>query len=193
MGRTCLICRHEEREEIELAIIDKIPYERIAAEYGPSIASISRHKEHMAERIAKVDHARDIASGGTLLQRLEDLETHAKRIGQAAEEQDRLSIALQANREQQRIIEILLKVAGELKNQTEVNITISPEWIQLRSVIFKVLENYPEAKAALAAELQRVQHGEVAYELPARNADARSGRAEDYVDATVKELPSGQY
>ncbi len=193
MGRTCLICRHEEREEIELAIIDKIPYERIAAEYGPSIASISRHKEHMAERIAKVDHARDIASGGTLLQRLEDLETHAKRIGQAAEEQDRLSIALQANREQQRIIEILLKVAGELKNQTEVNITISPEWIQLRSVIFKVLENYPEAKAALAAELQRVQRGEVAYELEARNADARSERAEDYVNATIRELPSGQY
>jgi hypothetical protein len=188
MARPCKVCVHEERERIELDIINQVPYVQIEAQYGMSIASVSRHKDHMAERIAQAKRAEDVASGGTLLERLEILERDARRIAKTAEENDRLAVALQANREQQRIIELLLKVAGDLKNQTEISVTVSPEWIQLRAVIFKVLENYPEAKRALALELQRIQHD--------------SG--EDVIDAVVKvyepseetyrtkELPSGQ-
>ena len=200
MGRTCSICRHEEREDIELQIIDKVPYVQIEAQYGMSTASISRHKVHMAERIAQADRAADVVTGGTLLERLETLERDARRIAKLAEDNDRLSVALQANREQQRIIELLLKVAGDLKNQTEVNITVAPEWIQLRTIIFKVLESYPDAKRALAAALQRVQTAgieEVYQEAYIEGVvkvyePSEEDPSDADVEYSIKELPDGR-
>lgn len=172
MGRPCKICVHPKREEIETKIIDEVPYRMISEEYGMGIASVSRHKDHMTERIAKATHAKDVVAGGSLLERLETLEADARRIADKAERDSRLSIALQANREQQRIIELLLKVAGELQDQQTVNVVVSSEWVQLRSIIFRVLENYPEARRALALELKRVQTG-------------------DYIDGQVREITDG--
>jgi hypothetical protein len=115
----------------------------------------------------------DRVSGNSLLGRLEALELDAREIATRAKETDKLAIALQANREQQRIIETLLKVAGELNEQTQVNITISPAWIELRTVIFRVLEDYPDAKLALVSALKLVSKGE------------------NVIEGSYKELPSG--
>jgi DNA-binding transcriptional ArsR family regulator len=52
MSRACSICVHPERDQIEEAIVARIPYRRIAKTHGVSISAISRHlKAHMAEEL----------------------------------------------------------------------------------------------------------------------------------------------
>ncbi len=185
MARYCKVCRHPEREAIELAIIDKdIIYDDIAAQYGMSVASISRHNTdgHITERVAKAVEAKEVACGNTLLERLEKLEADARRIGETAESNDRLSTALQANREQQRIIELLLKVAGELKNEQNINITVSQDWIKLREIILTCLAPYPEARHAVLTGLKIYQEtGKV----------VEPNELGEIVDGEVRRLPNG--
>ncbi len=52
MSRSCTICEHTKRAEIEDAIARGIPYRRIAPRYGLSIAALSRHlRTHVGEEL----------------------------------------------------------------------------------------------------------------------------------------------
>src|SRR5713101_8028741 len=52
MPRICSICRHEDREGIDEALLDSEPYRTIAARTGTSIAALYRHRwQHLRARL----------------------------------------------------------------------------------------------------------------------------------------------
>jgi hypothetical protein len=53
-------------------------------------------------------------------------------------------------------LELVAKLLGELASQPTVNVTISPQWIELRTLIVSALEPYAEAREALAQVLAGV-------------------------------------
>ena len=62
MARKCTVCIHEERIEIEKAMIRSVPYQDIASRFGISAAAAWRHaKSHLAETLAKTTAAREAA------------------------------------------------------------------------------------------------------------------------------------
>lgn len=57
------------------------------------------------------------------------------------------------------ILEILLKVTGELENKTEINITNNSVLIEMQTVILKALKPYPEARQVCADALKDKEMG----------------------------------
>lgn len=53
--------------------------------------------------------------------------------------------ALAGIRELTRIVELMAKLRGDLNSQP-VNIILTPEWVELRTRIVTILEEFPEAK-----------------------------------------------
>jgi hypothetical protein len=63
-------------------------------------------------------------------------------------------------REARSTIELLLEVEGELDRGGTVNIVISPEWGQVRTVLLTALAPYPDARFAVADALVAIEGGE---------------------------------
>ena len=54
-------------------------------------------------------------------------------------------------------IELEGRLIGELSEGQTINILVAPEWLNLRVVILRALEPYPEARIALAAAIAEVE------------------------------------
>lgn len=153
MPRACTVCRHPERDAVEAALIRGEANRAVAARFGLSPQAIRRHKQgHLLPALAAAEAARRTADAAELIADLHRLREDAARIAVKAEEAKSYPAACSALREQARIIEILLKVAGELASGPTVNINAG--WVELRTLILGALDPYPEARQRVAEVLR---------------------------------------
>ncbi|WP_157833915.1 hypothetical protein [Candidatus Methanoperedens nitratireducens] len=117
-----------------------------------------RHKDHLPVELTKAQAAQEVAQADTLLDQVKQLQRKAWELLGKAEAAGDLRTALQGVREAKGCLELLAKLQGELQQEGTINITLAPEWLELRTVILHALEPFPEAKLRLAAALQEVGH-----------------------------------
>lgn len=55
------------------------------------------------------------------------------------------------------LFELLAKIEGKLNEQPIVNVIVSSEWAALRTELMKALAPFPDARAAVAMSLSRVE------------------------------------
>ena len=48
---------------------------------------------------------------------------------------------------------------GEISDAPQVNLNVSPEWLQIRAVIVTALDSHPEAKNSVLSALDGVDSG----------------------------------
>jgi len=160
MPRTCTICQHPNREKINRLLVEGEIFRKIAENFSLSITSLHRHKtEHLPGNLTKAKEAQEIAKADSLLEQVKSLQNRALNILSQAEESGDLRTALGAIREARCNLELLGKLAGELREGQVVNVLVSPQWIILRSVILESLEPFPEARLAVASALEGVENG----------------------------------
>ncbi len=158
MGRSCLICAHPKRAEIDQALVDGVSFRNVTLRYGMSIATVSRHRAaHLPSVMAKGKEADEVAHADTLLAQIKDLKERALSILTKAEVAKSWSVALGAIREARQTLELLCKISGELDERPQVNILVSTAWINLRGEILQALSAFPEARAAVAKRLVEVK------------------------------------
>lgn len=121
MVRTCTICSHPKRDEIEKAIAAGESYRSISHKYDVSYDAIKRHVKsgHIAKKIQKAKEAKDIKSGLTMLDKLQDLEVKADGAFDIAQKQKNprgMCAAIQAKKG---VIELAGKVTGEFVEKRE--------------------------------------------------------------------------
>ncbi len=87
-----------------------------------------------------------------------DLRDRAIGILDTAEASDDLRVALTAIREARGCVELLGKLAGQLKDAPTVNILVSAEWRGLQAVILEALEPHAQARLAVAEALTTVDY-----------------------------------
>ena len=153
MGRRCTVCTHPKRDEIDRALIAGEPYRDIARRYGLSKDALRRHREHIPRDLARSREAEEVARADELLGQVQELRDRALSILDKAERSKDLRTALQAIREARQCVELLAKLAGELSGAPQVNILLSPQWVELRKTILVALDPFPEARARLAEVL----------------------------------------
>jgi len=152
--RTCTVCAHPDRGEIEKCLVESVPYRIIASRFGTSATSLQRHKsEHLPSHIAKAQEAAQVANADDLLKQLKALRNKAISILQKAETAGDYRTALMGIREARGCIEVLMEVEGELDRRGVVNITVSADWVEIRSAMLVALHPYPDAAQAVAAAL----------------------------------------
>jgi len=154
MARQCSICIHPERGAIDAALVEGVPYRKIVERWGVSSAALSRHlRQHLVAILA----GRDEVAADNLLAQVNDLQRQAQAIKDQAECKGDLKTALSGIRELVRIVELLAKLRGELDTRPVVNLLVSPQWVEVRTVLLDALVPFPQARSAAAQALLEVE------------------------------------
>ncbi len=159
MPRRCTVCTHDKRDEIDQALVARQPFRAIARQHGVSKDALVRHSDdHLPAALVRAQEATEAAQADALLALVCDLRDRAIGILDTAEAEEDLKAAISAIREARGCVELLAKLAGQLKDAPTVNILISAEWRGRQTVILKALEPHAAAKLAVAEALATVEY-----------------------------------
>jgi hypothetical protein len=153
--RSCTVCAHPKREEIDRALVGGVSAAEISGRYRTvGERAVRRHRSnHLPAKLVMAEKAAEVAEADTLLEQVKGLQGRAYAILDRAEEAGELRTALSAIREARGNLELLAKLLGELDERPVVNLNVSPEWLELRAVIVTALEPHPEAMGAVVGAL----------------------------------------
>ena len=155
MGRVCTVCTHPKREAIDRALIAGEPTREIEKRLGPSRSALVRHQaEHLPAAMLKGEEARQEAHALDVVKQLRAINGATLAILRESREARDNHTALKAIDRVQKQIELQAKLLGELNEGTTVNVLVSPEWLQVRTVILQALDPYPQARLALAEAME---------------------------------------
>lgn len=154
MPRTCTICRHKEREAIDQALVAREPFRHIAAQHRVSTSALVRHSDdHIAAELMKAQAATETAQADDLLAQVCDLRNKALGVLKKAEDTSDLRAAIAAIREARGCVELLGKLAGQLRDSPTVNLFLTSEWRDVQTAVLAALEAHPDARLAVADAL----------------------------------------
>jgi hypothetical protein len=161
MPRSCTVCGHPEVEAINRALVAGEASRKIAARYGSvSRPAIQRHQEnHLPATLVRAKEAEEVAHADDLLDQVRGLQARTLAILEAAEETSQHRTALAAIREARSNLELLAKLLGELDDRPQVNVLVSPEWLEVRALIVGALEPHPDARGAVLRALESAGNG----------------------------------
>lgn len=164
MPRTCTVCAHDQRHTIDRALLAGDSLRNIAKQFSVSSAALNRHKrEHLPARMAKVakrHEEADVRTAIDVVQQLKAINGVALSVLQEARNTGDGALALQAIDRIQKQIELQAKLIDLIGDGPTVNVMVSPQWIQVRTLIIAALQDHPEARLAVADALQGIE-GEV--------------------------------
>src|SRR5215211_7078544 len=160
MPRRCTVCDHSERHSIDEALVSGAPYRSVAKRFELSESAVYCHKtEHLPAHLLKAREVEEVAHADDLLDQVRNLQMHALDILARAEKVGHLRTALAAISQARGNLELLGKLAGELDERPVLNLTFSPEWLELRAVIVGALEPHPAAHSAVLKALEGAGNG----------------------------------
>ena len=158
MPRTCTVCTHKDRAELEGTLVAGVSLRTIADRFAISKTALIRHKDaHLPPSLLKAKEAREEARADDLLSEVRNLQDRTLAVLEAAEASGEHRTALAAIAEARRNLELLGKLAGELDEHPVVNVLVSAEWITIRTVLLEALSPYPQASAAVAERLVELE------------------------------------
>ena len=109
MARSCTVCTHPKREEIDRALVEGVSAAEIAGRYRTlGERAVRRHRSnHLPARMVMAEKAAEVAEADNLLEQVGDLQRRALAILDRAEEAGELKTALSAIREARGNLELL--------------------------------------------------------------------------------------
>jgi len=164
MPRVCTVCAHPKRSEIDRTLVaGEVSNRRIASQYGMSERAIRDHKaNHLKVRMLKAAERReeaDIRTAIDVVGQLRAINGASLTILKDARDARDGDLALKAIDRILKQIELQAKLIGELQQEGTTNITISPQWLHVRTVLVSALKPYPDAAQAVALGLQAIEGG----------------------------------
>ncbi len=153
MPRVCTICTHEQRPQIDAALLNETPYRIIAKRFDASPAAVNRHREHLPSQLVKAQQQENVSQAIDVVKQLKAINGATLAILKEARAEGNGELALKAVDRIQRQLELQAKLLGELQQEGTVNVTISPEWVAIRAVILTAISPYPDAAKAITAAL----------------------------------------
>src|SRR6266705_4763038 len=151
--RSCTICIHLNRSDIDAAIVNGTPYRDIAGRFQVSKTAVARHADgHVAESIHKSKEALEEVMALDVAHELTWCNQSAHQIYDAAlsGEKPDPRTAITALGEVRKQAELWAELQGELDRVTTIELVEHPDWINLREIIFAALTPWPDAQVAVA-------------------------------------------
>lgn len=138
MGRTCTICNHPQRDDIDRAILAGQTERAIERQYRAGRSSIQRHKPHVRVVIARTFHRRRERS---ITNQMRDLLDRCVKHLEFAERGRKPNEMAVTSREVRETLKMLAQLSGELDERARVNVLIAQQ---------------QTSEAAAKADLQRL-------------------------------------
>ena len=160
MGRTCTICSHEERHQINVALVHREPYRHIAARHGVSTGALQRHsREHLPALLVKAYEAIERDDAEDLAGEVNKIKEDVHRLKAKAEDEGDLRAALLGCDKALKALELRAKIEQLIQTAPTFNIHLNTEWIDLRTAILRALAPHPEARDSFLKALKSVSDG----------------------------------
>jgi hypothetical protein len=122
MPRTCSVCNDIRRDEIDRALLAGESLRDIAGRIPIAKSALHRHnKLHLPATLVKAQECEQVARADGLLEQLIELTNEARSLKQKAEAKKDYRTALAAVRELCRIVELVARINGELKD-SQINV-----------------------------------------------------------------------
>ena len=132
MPRTCTICTHEQRPEIDAALFNGEALRDIAGRVPVSKSALARHAaEHIPAHLVKAKDAETVAQADTLLDKLKEINRETREVLADAKLEGDGELRLKALTRLEKQLELEGKLLGELQSGPVVNVTLTPEWLSL--------------------------------------------------------------
>jgi hypothetical protein len=146
MPRTCTVCRHEQRNAVEGALIQGVPLRDIAEQHALSTAALVRHRDmHLsAELLTQVSVVND-RRRASLLEQAELLLDTTNQLLRDAENAGQSRVALAAVREARGCLELLAKfrLVALATSEPEVEeVEVDPELEAARALFAELRRHY---------------------------------------------------
>ena len=160
MGRTCTICSHEERHQINVALVHREPYRHIAARHGVSTGALQRHsREHLPTLLVKAYEVIERDDAEDLAGEVNKIKEDVHRLKEKAEDEGDLRAALLGCDKALKALELQAKIEQLIQTAPTFNIHLNTEWIDLRTAILRALAPHPEARDSFLKALKSVSDG----------------------------------
>jgi hypothetical protein len=128
MPRTCTICRHEKRQEVDQALLRNESFRHIAIRFGTSTSALVRHKARdIPATLSKAKQAADEITADSLYDRLRAINRETTMILQQARKTSSHELALKAIARVERQVELEARLLGELSNTPKIAVGINVE------------------------------------------------------------------
>jgi hypothetical protein len=134
MPRTCTVCKHPQRDDLDRALLAGESFRHIAARFDTSTGALQRHKaDHLPKKLMKAHEAQEILHADTLLADVRNAEGRSDRLYGAAE--DILDRALETKdlKTALNAIRAAVSVMGEARQYMELRGELSGELGRLAS------------------------------------------------------------
>jgi len=167
--RTCTVCSHPNREQIDRLLVANVPLRNIAKQHETSVSALFRHKPHVIGAIADARAEELVTNAGSLLDQVrEDIERcrrlvfEAEKILASAGSDKRLALnaistACRPIRELRGYLELLAEVTGELDRSSTTHVEVTQQVAIVQGLPRReLLERLVEAGHAAARELQEM-------------------------------------
>jgi hypothetical protein len=103
--------------------------------------------------MVKAQESEDVAHAIDVVRQFKAINGASLQILNEARQTGNGELVLKAVDRVQRQIELQAKLLGELDDRPQVNVLLAPEWLTVRTALLGALGPYPEARAAVAAQL----------------------------------------
>jgi len=157
MARTCTVCSHPEKEEIDRLLVRGDSIAGIARDFAVSEDALKRHFDnHVPKTLAASPSAKEITDADKLLSEIEEVKNRALRLLDKAENAQDTRVygpPSQYLKEFREYVRLMAELSGKLAAQPQITIINNPQWVELRTLIIAALESYPEAREAVVHAL----------------------------------------
>ena len=159
MARTCTVCSHPEKEEIDRLLVRGDSIAGIARDFAVSEDALKRHFDnHVPKTLAASPSAKEITDVDKFLSEIEEVKNRALRLLDKAENAQDTRVygpPSQYLKEFREYVRLMAELSGKLAAQPQITIINHPQWIELRTVIIEALDPYPDAKAAVVRAIRK--------------------------------------
>jgi len=154
------VCSHDEYHQINVDLVHRGPYRRIAAHYGLSEAAVRRHaSEHIPQLLLEAYESLQRADAEDLATELMNVKADVHRLKTKAEEEGDLRTALTGCDKALKALELQAKVEQLIQTSPTVNIALveHPDYQRLSDAIHAALDPYDEPRWAVAEALRAIE------------------------------------
>jgi hypothetical protein len=113
MPKPCSVCIHKDREDIDRALLAGVPYRTLANQYGLSASALCRHMRHLARYRQAMIAAEERRFNDAILDKLDLMDHRLGEIYRQAGDHRSLRVALDAIKENVRVLGLLEKLRGK--------------------------------------------------------------------------------
>jgi hypothetical protein len=160
VSRTCTICGHAQRHDIEVALVRRDSYRTIARRFSVSKDALGRHaREHLPEALVRAQEAKEAVRADDLLSQVRELQSRTLSILEEAHDSGEHRTALAAIGQARANLELQARLLQLIKEGPTINVLLSTEWVELRAVIISALEPYEAARSAVLGALEGAGDG----------------------------------